>query len=227
MFEEFQNLDLFPVNAFDVVMNLLVALVCGVIISLVYRLIYKGPNYSTTYVNALVMLTMITSLVILVIGNNLARAFGLVGAMSIIRFRTAVRDVQDIVFIFFALAVGLAAGVGLHLIAITGTVIISVVAILLVTFNFGSPGKVEHLLQVTYPGGLEHDKLLNDILGNHCRRYKLINLKTLAQDQLEAYYHIVLKRRSNPKTLVNELKKVESFSNVNLYFDEEDTAMAM
>ena len=136
MFEQFQSLDLFPVTIFDVVTNLILALVCGLIIALVYRFIYKGPSYSVSYVNSLVMLTLITSIVILVIGNNLARAFGLVGAMSIIRFRTAVRDVQDIVFIFFALTIGMAAGVGLHAIALSGTLIISIIAIILVTFKF-------------------------------------------------------------------------------------------
>jgi uncharacterized membrane protein YhiD involved in acid resistance len=117
---------------------------------MVYRHVYKGPSYSVTFVNALVVLSMITSVVILVIGNNLARAFGLVGAMSIIRFRTAVRDVQDIVFIFFSLSAGMAAGVGLYSVAIAGTLLISLVIVLLSTFNFGQTRKREFLLQVSY-----------------------------------------------------------------------------
>ena len=150
MFEQFQNLDLFPVNVFDVFANLMVALVCSIIIAMVYRFIYKGSSYSVTYVNSLVLLTFVTSVVMFVIGNNLARAFGLVGAMSIIRFRTAVRDVQDIVFIFFSLAVGMASGVGLHVIALAGTIFISLIAIVLVTFNFGAPRKREYLMQISY-----------------------------------------------------------------------------
>jgi len=104
--------------------DLAIALLCGFLISLLYRWTYRGPAYSTTFVSSLASLSMITALVIMVIGNNLARAFGLVGALSIIRFRTAVKDTQDIVFIFFALAVGMAAGVGLHLSAIAGTLFI-------------------------------------------------------------------------------------------------------
>ncbi|MBN1339922.1 MAG: DUF4956 domain-containing protein [Bacteroidales bacterium] len=222
MFEQFETLDLFPVSLFDFLINLLVALVCGIIISLVYRNIYKGPNYSVTYVNSLVMLTLITSLVILVIGNNLARAFGLVGAMSIIRFRTAVRDVQDIVFIFFALAIGMAAGVGLHVIAFSGTLIISIVIIVLVTFNFANPYRVEHLLHVTYLAGPEPDALLKKILQTHTRRMKLINLKTLGEGQTEAYYQIVLKKNVSNGVLVADLQNKEWVKFVNLYFDEED-----
>jgi hypothetical protein len=141
MFEEFQNFDLFPVTVFTVIGNLIVSFICGIVISLVYRFVYKGPSYSVTFVNSLVFLSMITSVVILVIGNNLATAFGLVGAMSIIRFRTAVRDVQDIVFIFFSLVVGMAAGVGLYSVAIAGTLFISLAIILLSVTNFGQAKK--------------------------------------------------------------------------------------
>jgi len=80
--------------------NLVMALICGFIISIIYRWTYRGPHYSTSYVHSMVILAMVTALVIMVIGNNLARAFGLVGAMSIIRFRTAVKDTQDIVNYF-------------------------------------------------------------------------------------------------------------------------------
>ncbi|MEL7339160.1 MAG: DUF4956 domain-containing protein, partial [Bacteroidota bacterium] len=84
MLQDFQQgLDLFPLSLQDILINLGVALLCGLIISGVYRITYKGPNYSVSFVNSLVILTMITAVVILVIGNNLARAFGLVGTMSI------------------------------------------------------------------------------------------------------------------------------------------------
>ncbi|MEJ2051098.1 MAG: DUF4956 domain-containing protein, partial [Calditrichota bacterium] len=108
MFQNFQNIFTFSLSAGQVIINISVALLCGFIISLFYKWTYRGPNYSSNYVNSIIVLAMITAVVIMVIGNNLARAFGLVGAMSIIRFRTAVKDTQDIVFIFFALAVGLA-----------------------------------------------------------------------------------------------------------------------
>lgn len=222
MFEEFQNLDLFPVNVFDVFSNLLVALVCGLIIALVYRFIYKGPSYSVTYVNSLVLLTLITSIVMLVIGNNLARAFGLVGAMSIIRFRTAVRDVQDIVFIFFALSIGMASGVGLHVIALAGTVIVSLIAIVLVTFNFGVPQNQEYLIQLSYAGDPEAEKNIRSVLNKHCRRYKLVNVKNLDEERLEAFYQVIYKRRFKSARLINELKGLENVLQVNLFFDQDD-----
>jgi uncharacterized membrane protein YhiD involved in acid resistance len=223
MFEQFKSLELFPVTIFDVVTNLIVALICGLIIAIVYRFIYKGPSYSVSYVNSLVMLTLITSIVILVIGNNLARAFGLVGAMSIIRFRTAVRDVQDIVFIFFALTIGMAAGVGLHAIAIFGTLIISIVAIILVTFNFGAPRKREYLIQLTYISNPENEVKLDAILKKHCRKLRLVNMKAISDDRIEGFYQVTYKNKEKSSELLRELTNFDQVINVNLFFDEDDS----
>ncbi|MCD4664693.1 MAG: DUF4956 domain-containing protein, partial [Bacteroidales bacterium] len=124
MFNELQNINLFPTTGSTIIINILIALLCGLFIAWLYRKTYKGPGYSIGFLNSIVLLAMITSVVIMVIGNNLARAFGLVGTMSIIRFRTAIKDTQDIVYIFFGLAVGMAAGVGYYKIAIIGTLFI-------------------------------------------------------------------------------------------------------
>lgn len=223
MFEDFQNFDLFPVTIYTVIGNLLVSFLCGVTISMVYRFVYKGPSYSVTFVNSLVILSMITSVVILVIGNNLARAFGLVGAMSIIRFRTAVRDVQDIVFIFFALGVGMAAGVGLYSVAISATLIISIAIILLSISNFGHTKKREFLLQITYTSNEANEATLEQILKKHCRKIKLVNLKNVGSDNvLEAFYHVSLKQEKKNSLLVADLNAAKILMNVNLYFDEDD-----
>lgn len=223
MFEDFQNFDLFPVTIYTVIGNLIVSFLCGVTISLVYRFVYKGPSYSVTFVNSLVILSMITSVVILVIGNNLARAFGLVGAMSIIRFRTAVRDVQDIVFIFFALGVGMAAGVGLYSVAISATLLISLAIILLSITNFGHTKKREFLLQLSYFSNEANELQIERILKKHCRRMKLVNLKNVGSDNvLEAFYHVSLKQEKRNSMLVSELNESKIAISVNLYFDEDD-----
>jgi len=222
MFEQFQNLDIFPVTVLDVFTNLIVALVCGIIIALVYRFIYKGPSYSVTYVNSLVLLTLITSVVMLVIGNNLARAFGLVGAMSIIRFRTAVRDVQDIIFIFFALAIGMASGVGLHVIALTSTIVISLITIVLVTFNFGAPRKREYLIQVSYISDKENEKQIDSMLRKHCKKVRLVNLKNLGEDNVEAFYQVSYRRKEKSSELLRELNEFDQIQHVNLFFDDDD-----
>jgi uncharacterized membrane protein YhiD involved in acid resistance len=166
---------------------------------------------------------MITSVVILVIGNNLATAFGLVGAMSIIRFRTAVRDVQDIVFIFFALSIGMATGVGLYSVAITGTLLISLAIIILSLSNFGIAKKREFLLQITYYSSPENDLVVERVIQKHSRKLKLVNLKNVGSDNvIEAFYHVSLKQEKKNTQLMTDLSDSKVVLNVNLYFDEDD-----
>ncbi|MBN3033980.1 MAG: DUF4956 domain-containing protein [Bacteroidales bacterium] len=222
MLEQIQTLDPITISWPQVLFNLGVALVCGLVIAIVYRAIYKGTSYSSSYVNSLILLTMITAVVIMVIGNNLARAFGLVGAMSIIRFRTAIRDVQDIVFIFLALAVGLAAGVGLFVIAITGTLVICFISVILVSFHFGDPQWDEHLLQLSYEPDQQSERVLDELLNKYCRKIHLTNMKTQNSNQIEAFYRVVIRRGKDTKELLQRLGEIRFVLNVNIYHDEED-----
>lgn len=224
MLEEFQQIEIFRPSIFDIAGNLMVAFLCGMLIAMVYRFVYRGPSYSVTFVNSLVLLCMITAVVILVIGNNLARAFGLVGAMSIIRFRTAVRDVQDIIFIFFALTIGMAAGVGLPMIAIIATLLISSVIILLTSTNFAQPTRRQHLLHIRYETDEKVSDLLQKILRQYCRKVKLVNIKNLGYgNAMEAFYHVDIRNNKKKEALIHALNALDFTQTINLYFDEDDS----
>jgi uncharacterized membrane protein YhiD involved in acid resistance len=220
---EFQNVNIFPITATDVLANLVVALICGVVLSLIYRATYRGPSYSVSYVNALVLLTVIAALVILVIGNNVARAFGLVGAMSIIRFRTAVRDTMDMVYIFLALALGMACGVGLQVVALIGTLAAGIIIALLTFSHFGVPRRRFHLLQVTYDALQTDNAALEKVFGKHCRSSKLVNLKNtgIGQD-LVVFYHVMLRRSDAAEALTRQLTAMPAVRQVQMFFDEDD-----
>jgi len=165
---------------------------------------------------------MVTAIVIMVIGNNLARAFGLVGAMSIIRFRTAVKDTQDIVFIFFALAIGMAAGDGYHRIAIFGTLFVGSVILLLVKSNFTSTRNDHYLLQFSFQTNGSETAPYLEILRKHCRRYNVVNARSSdATGTMELSYHVKLKNREKNPQFIRDLKAVHGVRNINLYFDEE------
>lgn len=226
MFDEFQLIDIFRPSIFDFAASLFVALGCGIAIALVYRLTFRGTSYSPSFINSLVLLSLITAVVILVIGNNLARAFGLVGAMSIIRFRTAVRDVIDIVFIFFSLSIGMAAGVGLNSVAIIGTIFISLVIILLDSVGFGSPPRIKHLLQVSYTGTPEGEAALQGVLKKYCRNIQLMNIRQPAgKETMEAFYHLSLRKSNKDREFVQALRELEAVEQVNLFFEEEGGGM--
>lgn len=224
MRQEFQDVFMFSLSVREAAANIIVALICGIFIAILYRITYRGVSYSTTFTNAIIMLTMITALVIMVIGNNLARAFGLVGAMSIIRFRTAVKDSQDIMFIFFALGIGLSAGVGIYAITFTGTILIGLAIFITTRLNHASPKKRDFLMQIICKSAETADNPFDGILESYCSRYKLVNIKAIGsqdQDLLEVSYYINLKNENKSNLLVNKLKAVQGVSQVNIFFDEE------
>ena len=103
----------------EIILNLTVSFILGLVVSIVYKKTHKGLSYSQSFVVTNIFIAVIVCMVIMIIGNNLARAFALVGALSIIRFRTVVKDTKDTAYIFWSLAVGLAAGTGSYFLAIS------------------------------------------------------------------------------------------------------------
>ena len=224
MEQNLQDIFVFSLTVKEAISNILVALVCGIAISLLYRITYRGVNYPITFANAIIMLTMITSLIIMVIGNNLARAFGLVGAMSIIRFRTAVKDSQDIMFIFFALGIGLSAGVGIYAVTFTSTFLIGLAIFITTRINKPDKKKKVYLLQILAEENTMPENAYGPILEKHCLSQKLINIKTLnleKKELIEISHYVKMKNENQSEMMIKDLKSIPGTSRVNLFFDEE------
>lgn len=215
-----QGIDLLSPTLSQITMSFFIGLVCSIIISIVYRWTYRGPGYSNSFVISIIALSLITALVIMVIGNNLARAFGLVGALSIIRFRTAVKDTLDIVYIFFGLAIGMAAGVGYFRVALAGTVIISIVLILFSKIDLNMFRGEQFLLQMQYAD--DDVSAIKNIMHNYCSTYELINIKSPTGGTIKEFsYYVNLKRNKEYLDFVKELKNVTAVQYINLFRDEE------
>ena len=223
MFNDLQKLNLFPISTSDIIVKMAIAFFCGLVIAWLYRRTYRGPGYSQSFITSIVLLSMITAVVIMVIGNSLARAFGLVGAMSIIRFRTALKERLDIIYVFFSLAVGMATGAGYYKIAITGTIFVGFVLFVFSKTNFASPKKKEYLLQFYYtPNGKETPNY-QAVLDEHRRKCHIINAKTLDEHELlELSYSVQLKDKDNNDRFLRDLRKTGGVQNINLFFDEEE-----
>ena len=127
--------------------GLSISFIHGLIISKIYLKTYSGFSFDKTFSFTLILLTVIVSLVMMVISTNIALSLGLLGSLSIIRFRTVVKDTKDTAYIFWALAVGMASGTGSYFLALAGTAMISVIALILHQTNFGSFIKSEFILQ--------------------------------------------------------------------------------
>ncbi|RPI03789.1 MAG: DUF4956 domain-containing protein [Ignavibacteriae bacterium] len=218
--QNLQGIDLFSPTLSQIIVSFSISLLCSLIISMVYRMTYRGPGYSNSFVISIIALSLITSLVLMVIGNNLARAFGLVGALSIIRFRTAVKDTIDIVYIFFGLAIGMAAGVGYFKIAVAGTVFISLVLVFLSKINMDMFRGEQFLLQLQYTD--DDISTVKTIMHDYCSTFELINIKSSSgTGSKEFSYYVSLKRNKEYLEFVKELKGVSAVQYINLFRDEE------
>lgn len=114
------------------IMSMLIAFICGIIMYYIYRFFYKGVIYNNNFNILLVLVSVVTCFTVIVISSNVVLSLGMVGALSIVRFRTAVKDPLDVGFLFWAVAIGITSGAGLYIISIIGTIFISIIYILLV-----------------------------------------------------------------------------------------------
>tara|TARA_B100000035_G_C20962636_1_gene537264 strand:+ start:280 stop:972 length:693 start_codon:yes stop_codon:yes gene_type:complete len=199
-----------------IILNLIIAFFLGFIISLVYKKTHKGLSYSQSFVLTNIFVAVIVAMVIMVIGNNLARAFALVGALSIIRFRTVVKDTKDTAYIFWSLAAGMAAGTGSYFLAVSGTTIISMIALVLNFTNYGSIFKSEFIIQFrTQNDDSENKKEYQKIFTNYCKTSTLLNAEASGDNlSLKLSFDIVLKEGKSYENFIKELSKITGLSEV-------------
>ncbi len=202
--------------------NLMMASVLGVIMSLAYKSNHKGLSYSQSLVFSFILLSITASCVIMVIGNNLARAFGLVGALSIIRFRTVVKDTKDTAYVFFALAIGLASGTSLYTIAGISTVVFIAVDTILTRTNFASIRKHEYIVRFSFNPQKQTDDAYKDVFERYLVFSHLVDLNVISDDNIEYSYNMQLKKDTKLNEFVGELNKMEGMSNINIVTSKMD-----
>ena len=147
------------------------SVILGVLISLVYMKTSKKSSYNSGFSTTLIMLPVIISIIILLVGNNVARAFSLAGAFSRIRFRSAPGEPKDIAYVFFTLAIGLTCGMGYITYAVIFTVILSAVMILLDITKFTEAKNKPMQLKITVPEDLNYEGVFEEILDNYTASY--------------------------------------------------------
>lgn len=198
---QFENLSL-P----RILLAMLCATICGLIIYAVYRLFYRGVVYSDNFNILVLLITVVTSFIIMTISANLVLSLGMVGALSIVRFRSAIKDPLDVGFLFWGVASGLTAGAGLYFVAIIGTVLI---AVLYIALTITKKERKSYLLIVRY--GEASEENINALLGSI--KYKLKN-KTQTMDNIELTIEIKIK--NNDTTQLSRFKGVEGVNSVTL-----------
>lgn len=201
----------------DVVLSLVLSFALTAAIGWVYQTTHKGTSYTQSYVQTLVMMGMITGIIMLIVGSNIARAFSLIGALSIIRFRNAVKETRDVGFIFFAMAIGMATGTKFYLLAIIATIIIGLMVLLMNRFNWFAREAASQLLKIEIPNTLEFEKLFDDIFVKYTRVSDLISIDSVRSGMLtELIYSITPKKGASLQKFLEGIKELNGNNKVTL-----------
>lgn len=199
----------------QIVAGMLAALFLSVCVYLVYRATYSGVMYSKDFNITIVMLSLITTFIIMVIGSNLALSLGLVGALSIIRFRTAVKNSRDAAFLFWAIGIGLSCGTGIYMIGFIATAIIA--AALLLFSRLKIAEEASWLLIVR--GGEFDAATLEAVLKENTKRFHL-RMTNQSTGERELTYELLLKGESGAFISVMNEKFPELQANLLSYRGE-------
>ena len=181
-----------------ILVSLACAAICGLIIYLVYRIFYRGAVYSENFAVLIVLTTVVTAFIVITIGSNLVLSLGMVGALSIVRFRSAVKDPLDVGFLFWGIAVGITSGAGLYPFALIATAAISILYIL---FTVLGRGRNTFAIVVKYEDRAEEE--LNKVLADV---HPKIRGRARYKDENELTADVKIKRDSD---LVKKLNAVE------------------
>ena len=185
---------------------LVVSIILGLIISISYMKTSKEEVVTSGFAITLIMLPAIISIIILLVGNNVARAFSLAGAFSIIRFRSEPKDPKDISYIFFTLAVGLSAGMGYIVYAILFTIILCLIMFVLKFINYAEPDKSCLELRITIPENLNYENIFDDILKKYTSSWKFKKIKTKEFGSLFEITYSVVMNTGNQKKFIDEVR---------------------
>mgnify|MGYP001025986065 CR=1 FL=1 len=201
----------------DVVISLLLSFLLSAMIGYVYKITHRGASYTQSYVHTLVMNGMIVAIIMLVIGSNIARAFALVGSLSIIRFRNAIKETRDVGFIFFTMAIGMAVGTKFYLLAVIAAVIISLIILIMTRFNWYSRRVISQILKVQVPNDAQFDTLFDAAFLKYTGSSELISVDSVHGGMLtELTYSVGLKKESKVQEFLTEIKKLNGNNRVTL-----------
>ncbi len=201
-------------------LSLLLAFGLAQVIGAVYVWTFRGMSYSTGLVHAMIIGSTIAAMLMLAIGNSIAAGLGIAGGLALVRFRTALRDPRDMMFVFAALGVGIASGLGAHAVAAFGTVLFCLTVFTLTFSEFGTQRRFDGLLRFQLPIGANEAELMG-LLRKHSSFVALVTLREVAQGQaMEHAYQIRLADPKHRVALVQGLEEIPGIQGVSLLLQE-------
>ncbi|HWB77580.1 MAG TPA: DUF4956 domain-containing protein [Nannocystaceae bacterium] len=201
-------------------LSLLLAFGLAQVMAAVYVWTFRGMSYSTGLVQSMILGSTIAAMLMLAIGNSIAAGIGIAGGLALVRFRTALRDPRDMMFVFASLGVGIASGLGAHAVAAFGTVLFCLVCLTLTLSEFGSQRRFDGLLRFQLPTGAEESTVMA-LLRKHSSFVALVTLREVAQGEaMEHAYQIRLADPRKRSELIQALERLQGIRDVSLMLQE-------
>jgi uncharacterized membrane protein YhiD involved in acid resistance len=201
----------------DVVLVMVLSFVLSAFIGWIYKITHRGTSYTQSFVFTLVLNGMIVALVMMIVGSNIARAFSLVGALSIIRFRNAVKETRDVGFIFFTMAIGMAIGTRFYLLGVIAAIVISLVILLMTRFNWYAREMSSQILRIQIPNGAPFDTLFDKAFVKYTRSSELISVDSVHSGMMtDLTYSIGMKKSSQIQEFLTEIRNLNGDNKVTL-----------
>lgn len=195
------------VSLAETLIMLAISFVSGIIISITYLKTSTKGKGSKNFVLTMILLPAIISSIIMLIGSDVARAFSLAGAFSIIRFRSDPAEPKDIAYVLFSMGAGLAAGIGEYVFAIIFTIILCAVMLILSKTKFGNEKHTTKQLKITIPEDLNYESEFDEVFKKYEIEYSLKKVKTASLGSLyQLYYDITFAGDINTQELINDLR---------------------
>ena len=206
-----------------ILINLAAAFVLSFVSAIIYRTTHKGLSYSQSFTVSLVVISFFIAAIVMVIGNSLALAFAAFGAVSLIRFRTAIKDARDIAFVLLAVAIGFASGTGSYIIAVSTTVLGLLIVYMLAKTNFGSIRKYDYVLSFsTHTDSFSSDKL-RQVFGEYLKYDNLLNLVARENGKvLDQSFNVRFINASEVEKFAKALSQLPGVSSVDIISAKND-----
>jgi hypothetical protein len=205
------------ISAGEILVRLCLAAVFGGLVAFIYRRSRNEIDITPTFPPTLVLLSILIAMVTQVIGDNVARAFSLVGALAIVRFRTVVRDTQDTAFVILAVVVGMAVGASAPWVAAIGLALVAVVAMMMKPPATGDyiTGHLPLLLKVRIGLGHDAEALLGGTLDVHFSHRRMQSIETAKHGvSIDVAYEAKMREPGTPEQLVRALNRIEGVQSV-------------
>ena len=193
-----------------VVLSFLLAFLTSSVIAVAYQRTFQGMSWSRGMVQSMVLGSLIACLLMISIGDNVARGIGIVGSLAVVRFRTNIRDPRDLIFVFAAMGLGVASGVQSYFTAVLGCAIFSLVAVVLARSSFGERNRFDGIVRFQAPASNATSDQLSTVLKRVPRTFALVTMRNVAQgESVEYAYQVAFADDQGPRRMVEALSAIQ------------------